>query len=250
MTHRAQLYQYKGNRCVSCGLTVTEMIERFGTFNRMFEFHHVNPDTKDRHYKRLMAQRLSRRQMDEIDKCVLLCNRCHAILHAQEITATLQLSAEFKRRTVRQDFQGWIRADKVAKSLTFVTNQPYLLELCEVRVGGQAPILLFLVEVEQEGNLRRWLAEIEQHKTIDIRSLRNRRHFMHVEQVHGSQISVTQALGLPITALEFYPIDRPNEVIFFRNGFILTATGEVHSEGQVTYNCTLTLSAPQPHCDA
>jgi hypothetical protein len=247
MTDRTQLYRYKGNRCASCGLTVEEMITRYGTVKRMFEFHHVNPDTKDRHYKRLMAQRLSRRKMEEIDKCVLLCTQCHGIIHAQEITGTLQLSAELQHRIVRQHFQGWIRADKVAKSFTFVTNQPYMLELCEVRVGSRAPIFMFLVEVEQKRNLQRWLEEIEQHKTIEICSLRNRRYFMRIEHVHGSQISVTHALGLPITTLEFYPIDRPNELIFFRNGFLLTATGEIHSEGQLTYNCTLTLPATQPH---
>ena len=247
MNSRAQLYQYKGNRCASCGMSIPDMVERYGTFNRMFEFHHVNPVTKDRSYKRLMAQRLNRRQMDEIDKCVLLCTQCHAIIHAQEITATLELSAELHQRLVRQHFQGWVRADKIAKTLTFVTNQPYLLELCEVRLGDQVAQPMFLIEVEQECNLQRWLADIEQHKTIDIRSIRSRKHFMHVEHVHGNQITVTQALGLPITALEFYPIDHPNDVFYFRNGFVLTATGEVHLNGQVKCNCTLTLPAsPRP----
>ena len=225
-------------------MTVSEMVARYGTFNRMFEFHHVNPSTKDQHYKRLMAQRLNRRQMDEIDKCVLLCTQCHAIIHAQEITATLELAAELHHRLVRQQFQGWIRADKLAKSLTFMTNQPYLLELCEVHLGDQAPQLLFLVEIEQERNLRRWFAEIQQHKTIEIRSVSRRKHFMRVDHVQGNEITVTQSLGLPITALEFYPVNQPNEIFFFRNGFLLTATGEVHSDGQVTYKCTLLTDGP------
>jgi hypothetical protein len=188
-----------------------------------------------------MAQRLNRRQMDEIDKCVLLCTQCHAIIHAQEITATLELSAELDRRLVRQQFQGWIRADKVAKSFTFVTNQPYLLEPCELRLGDQDPRLLFLVEIEQERNLHSWLAEIQDHKAIEIRALSSRRHFMRIDHVAGSQIRVRQSLGLPITALEFYPVNQPTEIFFFRNGFLLTATGEIHSVGEVTYSCTLKL---------
>ena len=47
----------------------------------------------------------------------------------------------------------------------------------------------------------------------------------------------------PITALDLYPIDRPKEVAYFRNGFFLSATGEIHSEGQMSYRCTLNLPA-------
>ena len=243
MSHRAQLYEYKGNRCASCGLSIAEMIERYGTFNRMFQFHHVDPDTKDRHYKRLMAQRLNRKQMDEIDKCVLLCTECHGIVHAQNIKASLELTVEFQRRTIKQHFQGWVRADKVDRSLTFITNEHYLLELCELRLGNRDPQPIFLVEVEQHDNLQRWLSEIERHRTLEIRSLRSPKRFMRVEHLHGHQISVTQSLGLPITALDLYPIDRPKEVAYFRNGFFLSATGEIHSEGQMSYRCTLNLPA-------
>jgi hypothetical protein len=247
MSQRAQFYQYKGNRCASCGMNVPEMIQRYGTFNRMFQFHHVNPATKDRHYKRLMTQRLNRRQMDEIDKCVLLCTQCHATIHAQEITATLELAVELNRRKVTQQFRGWIKADALAKTLTFVTNEPYLLELCEVRFRDETSQLLFLVEIEQKGNLVRWLTDIEKHKSVEIRSLVRRGHFMRIEHVHGRKIRVVQTLGLPILSIEAWPIDKPNEVAFVRNGFFLSASGELHSEGQMSYDCNLDLSAEPSH---
>jgi hypothetical protein len=66
MSKRATQLQYKGNCCDSCGLSVTEMLDRYGTFERMFEFHHVDPTSKDRQYERMMRQNLSRRQFDEI----------------------------------------------------------------------------------------------------------------------------------------------------------------------------------------
>ena len=239
MTFRNQLYQYKGNRCASCGMSVTDMLKRYGTFNRMFEFHHIARDTKDDHYKRLMAQRLSRKQIAELDKCVLLCRQCHGIIHAQEITCTLELSVELKGRVVKQNFGGWARLDAIEKTLTFVSNQPYLLELCEVRVGKKKPVFMFLIEIENEMNLQGWLSDIAKYGIVEIVSQSGRDRFMRIEHVEGDKISVTQSLGLPITAIEFQPKDRPDEKVFFHNGMILTTSGEFLSTGQLSYNCTL-----------
>jgi hypothetical protein len=222
------------------------MVNRYGTFNRMFEFHHVDPTTKDKHYQKLMAQRLSRRQMDEIDKCVLLCTQCHGVIHAQEIIATLELSAQLGKRIAHQKFDGWIRADKVAKTLTFVTNQPYLLMPCEVRLGTEEPIRLFVVEIEQDRNLMSWLADLERHKVIEIRSLANPRHFMRVAHTAPGYMAVKQTLGLPITALEFHPVAKPKDRIFIRNGIWLSSSGEVLTEGELSYTCSL-LPFPSLH---
>lgn len=215
------------------------MVDRYGTFNRMFQFHHVDPTTKDKHYRKLMAQRLSRRQMDEIDKCVLLCTQCHAVIHAQEITATLELTAQLDKRIARQQFRGWIRADKVAKTLTFVTNEPYLLQPCEVRLGTEDPKVLFIVEIEQDRNLRSWLADLPRHKTLEIRSLTNPKRFMQVTHTSPGFMSVKQTLGLPITALEFHPVESPEERIFIRNGIWLSSSGNVLTEGELNYTCSL-----------
>jgi len=101
------------------------MLERHGTFERMFEFHHVEPTTKDRHYQRLMSQRLSRRKLDEMDKCVLLCRNCHGLVHAQNIRAQLTLSIDFQNRIVSQSVSGWVKVDRVSKTFRFVTNERY-----------------------------------------------------------------------------------------------------------------------------
>lgn len=239
MTSRAQLYQYKGNRCASCGISVADMVTRYGTFNRMFEFHHVNRDTKDGHYKRLMTQRLSRRQIAEIDKCVLLCRQCHGIIHAQEITCTLELSVEFYGRTVKQRLNGWAKFDAVRKEFTIISNQPYLLELCQVRVGSKKPIYLFLIEIESEINHQRWLYDIAKYQNVEIVSLSSRHRFMTIKHVEGNKVSVVQSLGFPITTMEFHPTDQPDEKIFFQNGMILTTSGDFQSSGHISFVGTL-----------
>ena len=246
-TERSHIYKYKGNLCASCGKTVQEMMERYQTVNRMFQFHHIDPSAKDQHYKRLMAQRLSRRQLDEIDKCVLLCTECHAILHAQEIKAKLELSVELDKRKVTQICEGWIRADLVDRKLTFVTNQPYLLHLCTVIIGQQAPRHLFLVEIERQDNLFEWLEQIEQHKRIEVSAVRNKKLFMHIKHIDGRQIEVTQSIGFPLMHLEFFPFGETKEAIYFRNGLVLTASGNFHSTGQISYKCTLDITPTALH---
>lgn len=237
MSDRTQLYQYKGNRCACCGLTVEEMISRFGTFNRMFEFHHVDPDSKDRQYKRLMAQRLSRRQMDEIDKCVLLCTQCHATVHAQDIRGTLNASVQFDGRVVSQTMSGWVRADLVANTFTFLTNEPYLLHPCEVTFDQQAPIYLCAIEVAAK--IYKWLGEMEAHRSVEVVSLRDRKIALRLEHLGGAKVSVQQLISFPLMQLEFHAHNVP-EVIYLRNGFALMASGAIHSKGVVSYEVNFT----------
>ena len=239
MSDRAPLYKYKGNRCAACGLAVEEMIARHGTFNRMFQFHHIDPDSKDRHYKRLMSQRLTRRQMDEIDKCVLLCTQCHATMHAQEITGTLRLSVQLNKRLVSQSLKGWVKADFVDRRLAFVTNEPYLLHPCEIRIGSEAPKSLCLIEIEEDSNLHDWLRKIEHHKHIEIYSFRDRKVVMQLDHVEGKRIAVKQAIGFPLTRLELHATNVPGEKIYFRNGIVLMASGAIHSTGVISYELSL-----------
>ena len=69
-------------------------------------------------------------------------------IHAQEIKGTVRLSADFRGRLVSQTFSGWIKADHVDRSLSFVTNEPYLLHPCEVRLGNGRPMYMCANEGE------------------------------------------------------------------------------------------------------
>jgi hypothetical protein len=73
----------------------------------------------------------------------------------------------------------------------------------------------------------------------------HRDHLDHWSAKNTGLFSV--ALGLPILSIEAWPIDKPNEVAFVRNGFFLSASGELHSEGQMSYDCNLDLSAEPSH---
>lgn len=66
---------YKGGKCCDCNLDYKN------THYCVFDFHHLDPDTKDPNFKRIKYQKWDKIK-DEIDKCVLLCSNCHRTRHS------------------------------------------------------------------------------------------------------------------------------------------------------------------------
>lgn len=239
MADRAQLYKYKGNRCTGCGLSVEEMVARYGTFDRMFELHHVTPDSKHPTYDKLMKRTLSSEQIEEVDKCTLLCKQCHATIHAQAITAEFVLSVQVDQRTVTQRFAGWIKADKFNKSLTFVTNERLLLQLCKVTVGKRDPVDLCVIEIEREDNLLDWLRNISKYKSVEIRDFVGQKMLMQIEHIDGRRAKISQAIGFPVTAIDFSEEGGGTYSLWLRNGVVLTKDGQAITSGTISYTCDL-----------
>ena len=94
MSEKEQQLRYKGYHCASCGVSVAEIVARYGTFNRLTQFHHIDPKTKSKNYSNLIRRKISSEQLDELDKCVLLCDRCHNVIHAQEKKGMLAIGPE------------------------------------------------------------------------------------------------------------------------------------------------------------
>ena len=239
MVDRTQLYMYKGNRCSSCGMSVKEMLERYGTFNRMFELHHIEPKTKHPNYKNLMKRVLSLEQIEEVDKCTLLCTLCHGIIHAQNVKGMLKLSVEFDGRTVSQQFEGWVRFDVKDKQATFVTNQRFLLQPCEVRFGTGDLVKLCVIEIEQKHNLLRWLKDLEDLEMVEIVSCLSKDVVMKIEYVSTKKSKITQTLGFPVTTLNLSSTGKGPKDLWLRNGVLLSKTGEVITKGVFSYSCEL-----------
>lgn len=64
--------EYKGGGCIACGYDRCE---------QALVFHHINPDDKKFNISGKHCLSWEKIKM-ELDKCVLLCNRCHSELHA------------------------------------------------------------------------------------------------------------------------------------------------------------------------
>jgi hypothetical protein len=239
MGDRLQLLKYKGNRCTSCGDGVQEVLAKYGTIQRMFNFHHVDPTAKANDYSLLMKRQLSRSQLLELDKCVLLCVKCHSLVHAQEIKAALTLSVQIDNRTVRQRIYGWAIADLIARTFTFVSNEPFMLQLCEVHIGDEQPRTLLTREILESSNLHAWLPRMGEYKTIEVYSHYLRRVALKIVHTGGKELSVEQAINFPIMQVEFFEEKPGNEAIFFQNGVVLMKSGTVHTSGTVRFKMTL-----------
>ena len=61
---------YMGGKCVGCG---------YGGCLAAMDFHHLDPNTKEDHS---MNSRSFEKNKDELDKCVMVCTRCHREIHA------------------------------------------------------------------------------------------------------------------------------------------------------------------------
>lgn len=233
--NRDVLYRYKGNRCACCGVAVKEMLDRWGTFNRMFQFHHINPSSKDREYKKLIAKRLSRRQADELDKCVLLCTQCHATLHAQEIKAKLTLQVDLGTRIVSQTMDGWVRADFQEQRLKFITNQRFMLRPCLVFLAGNEPITLCPIEILSEQHLLNWLDNIATLKSMVIGDPYLNVQWASLQYQNDGRVRCTQRIEFPLFLMEFQVTDPQPETVLLRHGAFLSSSGEVHFKGEVSF---------------
>ena len=80
---RARNKEYMISRmtpCVKCGFFHESCID----------FHHINPDNKDKGVSELVRNGYAtQRIVEEIDKCVCLCSNCHRMLHSGVFTLNL-----------------------------------------------------------------------------------------------------------------------------------------------------------------
>lgn len=71
---KEQAIQYLGNRCSRCGNQFHPAV---------YEFHHLDPKTKDKDPSKMLQLKWSR-VIAELDKCILLCANCHRLTHHED----------------------------------------------------------------------------------------------------------------------------------------------------------------------
>ena len=239
MANRAQIYKYKGNQCTCCGRSVQEMIDRYGTFDRMFELHHIDPDAKDPNFKNLIRRTLSFDQIEEVDKCTLLCSQCHSVIHAQNIRAKLELVVSYEEREVSQVFDWWIMCDGQDKSVTFVTNQRFKLFPIVVAFGNGKRMHLFAIELEKRDYLVNWLYHVKDLQGVQVFGKSADDLCMKIEYVAYKKIRLTQKVGFPVFAFHLTSDGQSKNDVWMHNGFVMTKSGEVHTSGTLTSVCEL-----------
>ena len=239
MTDRRQLYEYKGGRCAHCGLTVEEMVERYNTVERMFEFNHVDPAKKHPDYTNLIRRVLSTEQLDEVDKCVLLCCQCHRILHAQGITGHVELSVTVAGQTATQTLNGQLIVDWKDRKARFLTNERVLVVPYRLQIGDREPRMYFGSALEKEGVLLTHFRELPKHKRLRVLAYRDSRVLMDVEHLGGNEMKMTMDVGFPVLTSELCGDSKDDVFIWIRHGVGLTKDGEVIHNRTVTCKGTI-----------
>ncbi len=74
MREKQKAVNYKGGKCEICG---------YDRCVAAMDFHHLDPSTKNGYGTGAMKQHwVFERNKIEIDKCILVCVRCHREIHA------------------------------------------------------------------------------------------------------------------------------------------------------------------------
>jgi hypothetical protein len=76
---KQQCCEYKGGKCADCGYSDLQYLD-------VFDFHHLDPKDKDFDLGGCSKRFSWDKIQPELDKCVMLCARCHRIRHARENT--------------------------------------------------------------------------------------------------------------------------------------------------------------------
>ena len=234
---RELLLQYKGNRCRACGLGVAEMVEQYGTFKRLFEFNHVDPSKKHPDYDNLIRRSvLSTEQINELNKCVLLCDRCHDILHAQNAHGTVELTMRRGSRKATQRFDCQLIINYKKRSITFLSADRHLLDAYRVKVGPQRPKLMFGTELSADGVLSTLFNDLPRSKTIAIDTWDTHEPMATAKHINDTQYHLQSSIGFNVLSYDLCDDGPDKPLVWVRNGLALTKDGEITSTATVA--CT------------
>jgi hypothetical protein len=231
--NRRQLYRYKGDRCAHCGLSVLEMMDRYGDFQRLFEFNHVDPSKKRADYRNLIRRVISTEQLDELDKCVLLCRLCHGIVHQQNVSAEVVVSVQAGERSCEQRFRGQLIHDRRRKAATFLTDEKVLLHPYRVYAGDSAPRILFGTEL-RNGELAALMRKIDEVKTLRVSSW-NDEPLVDIVGTGNGRLVGKVDIAFPVLSFELHKEAGDPVFLWIRHGIGLTRSGDVFHGGMLSY---------------
>lgn len=240
MSDKSLLYEYKGNSCKLCRMSVSEMVERYGTFNRMFELHHIDPGKKAKNYNSLIRKRISKEQLDEVDKCVLLCRVCHGLIHAQNNRVTVKLEIDYTGRTITRDFSGWLNIDRKDNIMSFFSEEHILLEqYVEILPSGDERII-FGVDLESGERYFDITNAMRVGDIYQIFSAKTRELMLRVTDYKDKRVI---DLNLQFGFIQINNCEaKKGEKYWYRNGMMIHENGEIEKDG--FYTITLIKNVP------
>jgi len=230
MSKEIQL-KYKGNKCSACGLSVSEMLARWGTFNRMTEFHHIDESKKAKNYSALVRRKICTEQLDELDKCILLCAQCHKLIHAQNIKADLNLKLVFESNEYEQKVSGWMILDLLEKKVRFFSDQTFKLHIYQIRIGEEQAKPIVGIEMDTGEFFSGLFRGLSKYKCFEIRNSENTKVLMKARLLKDNEFELKQAVEFPFLQYEWNELGTK---LWARNGKVLDEKGRLINYGTLT----------------
>ena len=197
----------------------------------MFEFNHINPKTKHKSYKAVIARRLSSEVLDEVDKCGLMCSECHKILTLQRITGTVKISYEVGGRAFTKEgaIQGIMKFDPVTgdvNGLEFFGDVRITPEVYEVTIGDGEPRTHSHEEFNESNLLTRFLVATRTQGELTIRLLDGTVMFQ-ARKIEGDSCEIESTARCTLLDHVEMTSDNGKETFHCRNGKMISTTGKV-----------------------
>ena len=116
---KENLIKVCGNKCAICG---------YDKLPAALEFHHINPEEKKYGIASEGTCRDLETDLQEVQKCILVCANCHREIHYNLIS----LEEVQSKKYFDNDFANFLRQDKINKT----TKKEYFCSECGKKISG------------------------------------------------------------------------------------------------------------------
>jgi hypothetical protein len=224
--------EYMGGRCVICRRSVDEAEREYLNSKGIFEFNHIDPAKKAPNYDNLIRRVLSAPQLDELDKCNLLCGVCHGAWTNQRMTGKMSLTQTLPDgRQVTSSFRhhGLLKMKNEQPNLYIFADDPCPIGIYESRLGNGDSIIRMESELASELP-ELWLATRE-HGTLRIADQKGL--VLRADRIDDSKLHFDFLVRFPIIKFEGKP-DKPGDPhVWVRNGKMVIEGRHVSKVGTI-----------------
>jgi hypothetical protein len=201
----------------------------------VFEYNHVVSSSKSPNYKNIIRRTISTEQLDELDKCILLCRICHGILHSQNINIKLVLNVEVDGKTATQELIGQGILNSKGKHLKFLTTQKLLVIPYHLQRDLGASELIFGKDLEENNSFLSNLFKPKDFHMCKIFNFKKTEVLFTATKIDSSTVKVSHKISFPYFQYELVPGNKDIGYVWIRNGFALTKDGNVYTNITLNY---------------
>lgn len=224
---------YKGGRCAVCKRSIAAIERRFLTSKGTHDFNHIDPLQKSPIYDKLIRRVISAEQLDELDKCNLLCKICHGIWHNQRVKGVATVTTKLPDGRVvkkRVRHHGMMEIKNGKPRLHFFADEPCHLGVFMYRLGGGRAVYRLGFELEKD--LQRLLLATRRRRTLAIWDAKGL--VFKADRLDSARLKFAFLVRFSVGKCEFRTDDPNYSHVWVRCGKMIIKGRGVRDTGQVS----------------